>query len=186
METALQQLGSLSRVTFHEPPIEEVLLLEHLRTQKVDLIIDSVFPEEHAFIVEHLYDEEVVAVCRMDHPRINGSLSQQQFYSESHVLYQMTRKNISGLKFKADRVKKRNIKMEVSSLANVLLTVAKTDYISACSRTLAENWADILKIQVFKYPVELPRIPINMVYHRRFLNDPVHKQVREEIKSILS
>jgi len=185
-EAPLQQISSVNSVIFHEPPIEEMLLIDHLRTQKVDLIIDSIIPEDHAFIVEPLYDEEVAAVCRAEHPRINGALSQEQFYAETHVLYQMKRKNFNGLKFKADRVKKRNIKIEVSSLANVLLTVAKTDYIGACSRTFAEKWAETLNIQVLEYPIVLPKLPMHMVYHRRFLNDPVHTQVREAIKAKLS
>ncbi len=32
----------------------------------------------------------------------------------------------------------------------------------------------------------VPKMPVHMVYHRRFLNDPVHKQVRDAIKAKFS
>ncbi len=98
----------------------------------------------------------------------------------------MKRKNLNGLEFKTDSIKKRDIKMQVSSLANLLMALSETDYIGACSRHLAEKWAERLNIQVLDYPVTLPKMPVHMVYHRRFENDPFHKQVREAVKAKFS
>ncbi len=183
IEPSMHQIRDMNSVVVHEPPIEEALLLEHLRAQKIDLVIDTVIAEDRAFVVEHLYDEEIVAVCRQDHPRIQGSISQAQFYSERHVYCKIRRRNINGHKFKIDSNQLRDVRIEVSSLANVLFSVSDTDYIGACSRSMAEKWAESLNLQILDFPIPLDKIPVHMLYHRRYLNDPVQKQIREEIKA---
>ncbi len=51
MEPAFQMFSTIEGVIFHEAPIEESQLLEQLRMQKIDLLIDTVIAEDHAFIV---------------------------------------------------------------------------------------------------------------------------------------
>lgn len=191
LDSVMHLLASIEDLILHEPPMDEDLLLQQLRTQKVDLVIDSMIAEDHSFIVEPIYAEEVVAVCRQGHPRIDaesngGVLSEQDFYNEGHIYYQLKRKNLNVFEFKTDASQAREIRRSVSSLGSVLMTAASSDYIGSCSRALAELWAERLQLQIYDYPIKVNKIPMHLVYHRRFIHDLDHKALREQIKANLA
>jgi len=189
--SVMHLLAPIEDLVLHEAPMDEDLLLQQLRMQKIDLVIDSMIAEDHSFIVEPIYAEEVVAVCRQGHPRIDASsndgvLTAQDFYSEGHIYYQLKRKNLNVFEFKTDASQARDIRCSVSSLGSVLMTAASSDFIGSCSRGLAELWAERLQLQIYNYPIKVSKVPVHLVYHRRFINDPAHKAIRERVKANLS
>ncbi|MGL6313504.1 LysR family transcriptional regulator [Vibrio sp. WXL103] len=155
-----------------------------IRTQKVDMVIDYFPTRDPSLVSEVILDESIVVVCRKNHPRLQGdALTLEQFQSEKHI---SLKARWAGQKL-LDTVLPsagfdRNDMVEVPSSTSGLMLVSESDMIMSCPRTLAQKWRDILSLHLIQLPFEAEPITVHLVYHKRFVNDPVHKQVRDEIK----
>lgn len=186
IESVLHRVGDMDEVAFKLPPLEQEVLFSHLRAQKVDLVIDVVTVKENSFVVEQIAQERAMVICRQDHPRIQGSISQEQFYQEGHVTYRGRRDGRDYLDMlAAEPIEPRDARIEVSHQSAMAMMVAQTDYVGLLTESFARLWADRLNLQVLESPIKIEPLPIHMLYHRRSLNDPFHRSAREKVKQRL-
>ncbi len=186
-EIILHCMPTIQNVVFHESPPEKYLLFEQLRQQKVDLVIDTVLTKDAAFVIEDAYSEEAVIICRENHPRIEGTLSKQQYYEESHCLFSGTWENMTGFEQLAkEKILERKIDLVTSSLAGMALYVADRDCLGLVSKSFAKKWSKILKLQVLPCPISIHTIPYKFVYHKREISNPAHLALRQKIKELLA
>ncbi len=185
-EILLHSLPSVQNVVFQESPPEKYLLFEHLRQQKVDLVIDTVVTKDAAFVIEEAYSEEAVIICREGHPRIQGTLSKKQYYEESHCLFSGKWENVTGFEQLAkEEIQERKIDLVTSSLAGMALYVADRDCLGLVSQSFAKKWSKKLQLQVLPCPISVHPIPYRFVYHKREINNPAHLALRQKIKELL-
>jgi len=185
-ETLLNSLNPIENVVFHESPTEKYLLFEQIRQQKIDLAIDTIITKDAAFVIENAYDEPAMIICRQSHPRIQGALSREDFYRESHCIFSGKWNNTSGFEQLAkEPIKERNVEIVTSSLAGMAMYVAQRDCLGVVSRSFAMKWSKALKLQVLECPIKIDRIPYKFVYHKRDEYNPAHQRLREEIKQQL-
>ncbi|CAE6946070.1 Bacterial regulatory helix-turn-helix protein [Vibrio sp. B1FLJ16] len=185
-EIFLHSMPPIQNVVFHESPPEKYLLFEYLRQQKVDLAIDTVVTKDSAFVIEDAYSEEAVVICRENHPRIQGSISKQQFYEESHCLFSGKWENVTGFEQLAkEKIQERKIDIVTSSLAGMALYVADRDCLGVVSQSFAKKWSNMLKLQVLPCPISVHTIPYKFVYHKREMRNPAHLALRQKIKELL-
>ncbi len=183
-EAILHIVGDLDGVTFRLPPQEESQLFEHLRAQKIDLVIDIVTTKDRAFIIEELYAEPFKLVCRRDHPRIKGSITEEQYYQEGHIAFSGQRHGLKAFELLAKYpVATRLDKVEVSSISGLAMMAASTDYLALLSASFTDKWAEVLGLQVMEPPIEFHPLRYQLIYHKRFVNDPRHKAIREKVKN---
>ncbi|MDN2481685.1 LysR family transcriptional regulator [Vibrio agarivorans] len=181
-ESLLHLVSNIDGLKFHEAPLEEEAIFDDLTSQKVDLVIDMLSTKRHAFVVEELYSEPTVCLCRKDHPRIQEVLTYDDYYSESHIALKIKRSDLNMLNFLSNApVKPREVKVETSSVSSMLMLASTTDYIASSSRSLANHLADRLNLNVFTIPLELKPVTYRLIYHRRYLNDAAHKAMREKL-----
>ncbi len=185
-EVILHSMPPIPNVVFHESPPEKYLLFERLRQQKVDLVIDTVVTKDAAFVIEDAYSEEAVIICREDHPRIQGSLSKEQYYQESHCLFSGKWENVTGFEQLAkEKIQERKVELVTSSLAGMALYVADRDCLGLVSQSFAKKWSKTLKLQVLPCPISVHSIPYRFVYHKREVSNPAHLALRQKIKELL-
>ncbi|WP_375146579.1 LysR substrate-binding domain-containing protein, partial [Vibrio parahaemolyticus] len=154
---------------------------------KVDLVIDTVVTKDAAFVMEEAYEEKAVIICREQHPRIQGTLSKEQFYDETHCLFSGKWNNMSGFEQLAqETILERKVDLVTSSLAGMALYVAQRDCLGLVSQSFANKWSKALKLQVLPCPISICTIPYKFVYHKRELNNPAHIALRERIKTHLA
>lgn len=185
-ETLLHSMPDIENVVFHESPPEKYILFELIRQQKVDLAIDTVITKDAAFVIEDAYSEEAVIICRENHPRIQGTLSKQQFYEESHCLFSGKWENMTGFEQLAkEKIQERKVDLVTSSLAGMALYVADRDCLGVVSKSFAKKWSKALNLQVLPCPISIHSIPYKFVYHKREIDNPAHLALRQKIKELL-
>ncbi|HAV1512284.1 TPA: LysR family transcriptional regulator [Vibrio parahaemolyticus] len=186
-EILLHIMSPIKNAIFYESPPEKYILFELLRQQKVDLVIDTVVTKDAAFVMEEAYEEKAVIICREQHPRIQGTLSKEQFYDETHCLFSGKWNNMSGFEQLAqETILERKVDLVTSSLAGMALYVAQRDCLGLVSQSFANKWSKALKLQVLPCPISICTIPYKFVYHKRELNNPAHIALRERIKTHLA
>ncbi|TOP83726.1 LysR family transcriptional regulator [Vibrio parahaemolyticus] len=186
-EILLHIMSPIKNAIFYESPPEKYILFELLRQQKVDLVIDTVVTKDAAFVMEEAYEEKAVIICREQHPRIQGTLSREQFYDETHCLFSGKWNNMSGFEQLAqETILERKVDLVTSSLAGMALYVAQRDCLGLVSQSFANKWSKALKLQVLPCPISICTIPYKFVYHKRELNNPAHIALRERIKTHLA
>ncbi|ENH0541600.1 LysR family transcriptional regulator [Vibrio parahaemolyticus] len=186
-EILLHIMDPIKNTIFYESPPEKYILFELLRQQKADLVIDTVITKDAAFVMEEAYEEKAVVICREQHPRIQGSLSKEQFYDETHCLFSGKWNNMSGFEQLAqETILERKVELVTSSLAGMALYVAQRDCLGLVSQSFANKWSKALKLQVLPCPISIRTVPYKFVYHKRELNNLAHIALRERIKTHLT
>ncbi|ENH2293334.1 LysR family transcriptional regulator [Vibrio parahaemolyticus] len=186
-EILLHIMDPIKNTILYESPPEKYILFELLRQQKADLVIDTVITKDAAFVMEEAYEEKAVIICREQHPRIQGSLSKEQFYDETHCLFSGKWNNMSGFEQLAqETILERKVELVTSSLAGMALYVAQRDCLGLVSQSFANKWSKALKLQVLPCPISIRTVPYKFVYHKRELNNPAHIALRERIKTHLT
>jgi DNA-binding transcriptional LysR family regulator len=185
-ESLLHLVSGIDKLQFCEAPLDESELFDDLISQKVDLIIDVLSSKKHSLVVEEIYFEEAVCLCRIGHPRIQDVMSYEDYYNEQHIALKIRRSDLSTIDFLSDEpINPRSIKIETSSISSMLMLASNSDYIASSTRSLAELLAPKLGLNIHAIPLNLNPIKYRMIYHRRYLNDANHKQVREHLKATL-
>ncbi|AEX24224.1 LysR family transcriptional regulator [Vibrio natriegens] len=185
-EILLHSMPPIENVVFYESPPEKYILFELIRQQKVDLAIDTVITKDSAFVIEDAYSEEAVVICREDHPRIQGTLTKQQFYEERHCLFSGKWENMTGFEQLAkEKIQERKVDLVTSSLAGMALYVADRDCLGVVSKSFANKWSKALNLQVLPCPISIHSIPYKFVYHKREIDNPAHLALRQKIKELL-
>ncbi|PSW17649.1 LysR family transcriptional regulator [Photobacterium sanctipauli] len=175
-------IGDLDDTIFKVPPLDQELIFKDLRSQQVDLAIDTTTSKDSAFVMDLIHQETIKIICRKDHPRIVSQLTKEQFYQESHVVFKARREGRQFLDlFAKEALRPRREKQEVSTQANMALAVADSDHLGLVFGSFARKWENRLNLSVFDIPLECEQVPIHMVYHQRSINDPAHIKLRQKI-----
>ncbi len=181
-EVASDPLMGNCSIEFHLTPNDEELLLQQLNLQKADLAIDVGFPGSQSYSSEVLYEDELVLICANNHPRIHGTISPEQYFSEKHIVIQMRRTNRYLVDyFITENLQKRLISCECQSLLSMMALVAKSDCIGGVTRSLANEFSDNFDLQVLSIPFSQTAIVHRMIWHSRRDHHLAHKWLRNKI-----
>ncbi|TEW54637.1 LysR family transcriptional regulator [Psychromonas sp. RZ22] len=186
-ESILLKLIDLPDIQLIEAGNDEEETLNELRMRKIDLAIENTTQKDNGFCFESIYEEDILLVCCQSHPTIQGKITLDQYRESGHVAMKLLRHNMRAVEFlsKTPIMRDRNIKIQVSSPANMLLALQNTDYIAAIPEGLKEV-AIALNLQILTPPFEVNSIHYQMIYHKRFMKDPIHQQLRNSIKAKLN
>ena len=185
-EVLLSAVAGLD-VRLKETPLDENQVLDQLRAQQVDLVLDTIETRDPSYVVEPFFSDRMVLICRQHHPRISEQTTVEQLLQEKAVGLQLRRQSLTMFELLAKQpLIRRSPQAEVASMATQMMLVASTDFISAAPETLALKWAEKLGLQVMPMPVELSPIRYQMIYLRRYERDAQHQAVREQVRQLFS
>lgn len=185
-ESILLKLNAIDDIQLIEGHDSEQDTFHDLRMRKVDLVIDNFTEKDNSFCFELLCQERLKLVCRQDHPTISESITLEQYQKLGHVVLKLVRNNMRVIEYLSQTAQlSREIKIQVSSPANMLLAVQNTDYIAAIPESLS-HVASALGLKMVDLPFEMKAIDLHMVYHKRYLTDKRHKALRTVIKNNIS
>ncbi|WP_153915851.1 LysR family transcriptional regulator [Shewanella sp. TC10] len=160
---------------------------EVLLQQKFDLMID-ILPFEHPNVENlKLFDSEFVVICSEEHPRIQGCISEQQYMQESHAILERTRNHLYSLSHYTNlNLSKRKVSYHGRSLFSNLLVVSQSEYISVVPLSLALEFKEQLKLQLFRPPFEYKKVSNYLIWLKKLNQDPAHSWFRDELVTISS
>ena len=185
-ESILLKLTAVKDIQLIETRNNEEDTFNDLRMRKVDLAIDNVPHQDNSFCFELVHKENLMLVCRKDHPSVADSITLEQYFQLGHVAMKMVRNNMRVVEYFAKTsLQERDIKVQVSSPANIMLAVQNTDYIAAIPESIS-HIADSLGLKVIEPPFTIKPIDFHLIYHKRFIKDKSHQALRENIKAKLN
>jgi DNA-binding transcriptional LysR family regulator len=162
----------------HEVPAE-------LARGEIDLMLgfyDQVPAHHHE---QHLFDDEYVCVVRRNHPTVKAKLTLSQYLKLSHVLVSSRSDSPGSVdRALAAQGKTRTIGARVSHFMTVPVLVARTDFVAALDRRVAEVFAAPLGLKLFKPPLALPKGTVGQVWHEQQHSEPGHRWLRDLIAEV--
>lgn len=183
-EIFVYQLNHLNLEIINSPNDQEQIF-DDLRKQKVDLAIDFITASDGSIVVEEISSEKIYIAASKNHPRIQGTISEEQFYKESHVALISKRAGKDVFMLVADNPLPRNVVYHSPSVISQLMYVSTSDKLCIITERMYKIFSEMLQLQIMEPPMQLRDGSFSMIYHRRDLNNKTHKEKRETIKKLL-
>lgn len=149
----------------------------------LDLAIDffeQVPPGHHR---QCLMEDEVVAVTRHDHPMLRQARNSKQFFDQPHI-----RLATASSRFIEETLARRDIRpfyaLTVPNFIVAAATVSETDWLLMLPSNLAQRLRRMFDVAILELPIDVPDIPLDMVWHERLDHDPCQSWIRGEISRI--
>ncbi|MCA9593802.1 MAG: LysR family transcriptional regulator [Myxococcales bacterium] len=128
------------------------------------------------FVQKHVYDRRFVVVSSPKHPRRRFTLA--SYAAADHVL---AGPDASGRGFVDDYLEQhglsRRVAASVSSFASAAAIVARTTLVSTLPDDLVRT--STVKLVLAKPPLDLPALPMMLLWHPRHTTEARHRFVRE-------
>jgi DNA-binding transcriptional LysR family regulator len=163
-----------------------VNLEEHLRDGIVDLAIDWLPVELDPFVNRKLFEDRMIVLARKDHPTANTRVTVDDFRNEKFITTHR-RREVAQLPPVLREL--HNLQMpeavRVSELLEIPTVVASTDLLGPMLASMAPLLANRLGLQVIPIPLELPSLPIYMIWHETRRQDGAHRWLREIVATEL-
>lgn len=171
------------------PPryLEEDSRQQALRQHSIDLILSTTFINEPGFYHEKLLELELRATCSVNHPRIRGTLSFEQFFHEKHIGHDIRRDNewVVG-SLATDPLPSRMIAYESNSMFTALSLASRTDWICITSQWHLEQVQDMFDLQNLPVPWETDNCPIYINWHQPLERDAGLMWLVTQFRSLFS
>lgn len=158
-----------------------------LRDGRVDLdlgVIDFVEPELRR---QHLVRDRYVGLVRRGHALCKGRVSARRFAAQGHV--GVSRRGRFGGPIDEALAKRGLTRTVVATVPDFLAAahaVARSDLATAVPSRLAQEAARALALAAFPLPIAVPEIAVAMAWHPRVDNDPVHRWLRSQLRSLFA
>jgi len=183
----LMQTAPGIRVRIRRDPLG-VALTKKLDDGNVDLAIQYFkhrYPQLRARL---LLREEFVSMVRHDHPEIGNTLSLDQYLAMRHVVFgrlgrEGTRNSIVDRELKRLSLT-RHVALEVPGFQSMPIIVQNTDFICTLPQRMAQAYARHLDLKTLRPPLELPTLPLHMLWSRFRDRDPAHRWLRDSIAEL--
>ncbi len=155
-------------------------LEDSIRDGIVDIAIDWLPVELNPFINQKLFDDRLVLLARNDHPSVGAGVTVDDLRKEKLVAGHR-RRDIEHLPQAIREFYKLELPeaVRVSELLEIPTVVANTKLLGMFVASMGPLMEKRLGLRVLPIPVELPAVPIYMIWHESRRNDAAHRWLRE-------
>jgi DNA-binding transcriptional LysR family regulator len=151
------------------------------------LVLGRIVDPPDNLVVQHLMDEGLACVVRVDHPEIGESITRDQFERLKHVNVVPPGRMRAGLfQALAQQQLKREVAISVTNFFAVAEMVAVTDYCATLPKLICHRLAHDPRLKILPPPVDLGTFPVDMAWHVRYRHDPAHCWLRSLIAEVAS
>jgi DNA-binding transcriptional LysR family regulator len=150
--------------------------------REVDLALDFLPPVDPTLRHRRIADEELVTIARIDHPRIRGSITIEQFFAEAHVGVDLDaggRAKIAELA--GSSALQRRMLCTCAHYSSVPNVVMQTDAIATVPRAFLSLPLYAGRLQVLASPLPLFKLPVFVYWHESLEADPGHLWLRGQV-----
>ncbi|ABZ77551.1 transcriptional regulator, LysR family [Shewanella halifaxensis HAW-EB4] len=173
-------------IIFREPPDFDSEILELLTLEQADLVIDIGLPEDNRFERKLLIQEAAVCVASKEHPRIQESISWEQFFAERHVFVKLRRFNRTAVDILSEEVlPNRKVYSSKSSMLSLFSAVSTSDAIGVAPRNYSNDFEKVFNLQLLPLPFNTKPLDIELVWKKKHNRNPAHIWLREQITSLV-
>ncbi|CAM2152282.1 LysR family transcriptional regulator [Pararobbsia alpina] len=131
--------------------------------------------------------DDYVVAARKGHPRIKKALSLKQYLFERHVVVIPWRGEHSVVnKALANVGVTRDVAIQLPSLMAAPFIVAESDMLITLPRRVATRLSGVIPLSVYPVPFEIAPYVLRVAFHKRNLDSPTHKWMRERLQAALN
>ena len=162
-------------------------LEESLRDGVVDVALDWLPVQLDPFVNRKLFDDRLVLLARRGHPSVGVGLTMEELLKAEFVNIHH-RREIEHAPIVLRELLALGIRetVHVSELLEIPTLVASTDLVGIFPASMGPLMEQRLGLQVLPIPLELPSLPIYMIWHETRRHDPAHRWLREVVAEELS
>lgn len=162
-------------------------LVSELRYGQSLLALDYEPPEDVGLRSEVVFDEPLVLVTRRAHSRVSNGIDADGLLALTFVGLSFGPHEVSPLSERMAAIGlPRQLGISVPSLATVPALVECTDMVALLPRRFAQHYAQWHALDVHELALELPAMPIYMVWHESFEPDQAHAWLREQVRTVFA
>jgi LysR family transcriptional activator for leuABCD operon len=174
-------------ITFQILSDRAAVLQAELRYGETEIAIDHEPLDDDEMRSEVLYQDPFVLVSRRNHPKLPAgtTVDRALFQSLQHIGLSWTRSKDDGtiahrlLRIGLDR----DLRMKVPTVGAAVATIAQSDLVCSASRRVANYFARHWPVDLHRLEIDLPPVPIHMVWHSRYDGDPGHAWLRQAVRA---
>lgn len=149
----------------------------------VDLEIGSSTAGHADIAYDHAVDDHLVGMARRGNPLVGADVDLDGFTAAPHVIVSRRGRFRDGLdEALAALGRTRVVVASVASTAAALEIVRATDALITVPSSVAGRFAGDPAFRAFALPIELPRVPVVLAWHRRLSTDLAHVWLRSTVK----
>lgn len=150
-----------------------------LHAGRLDLALGFLSSTSSGFCQQRLFRERFVCAVRANHPRVENSLSLEQFAQEAHVVlatpgggHEMVEKalEVNG--------SQRKVRLRLPGCFGLSSMISGADYLAIVPEQLGRLIAGPGRIKLLPLPFVLPPFYIVQHWHERYTHDPANKWLR--------
>ncbi|MBL1097671.1 LysR family transcriptional regulator [Streptomyces coffeae] len=157
-----------------------------LRRGEVDLESSSTKPATPDGRYRFIGHDRLVAAMRPNHPLADQPLIAERYAEAEHItvsrrgrLHDPIDDALGALGLE------RRVITAAPTAATALHLAATTDLVVAVPEAVTRSTLEALDLLTLPLPVELPPIPLHLVWHQRYDNDPAHIWLRDQAQAAL-
>ncbi|GAD81199.1 LysR family transcriptional regulator [Vibrio ezurae] len=182
---AISMLPEMPNIQLYESPKAEQDVLQDIKLNKVDLVIDYNLPRDSGLNFEPAFTDELVLMCDKNHPTIQDEITMQQYLEAEHVTLKLYRQNSQIVDFLAGKSLSRKVAIEVGNMTNIIISTQGTNYVAAIAKSMA-SIAEQLGLKIIQPPFYMRKVNFEFTYHKKYQNNATHKALREQLKVLLN
>ena len=155
-------------------------LEDNLRDGLVDLAIDWLPVELDPFVNKRLFDDRLALIARGDHPSVSSRITIEDLRKAKFVTPHR-RRQVEHLPQAVRELYdlQLHVAVRVSELLEIPTVVASTDLLGFMPLSIGSLLEKRLGLRVLALPLELPAVPVYMIWHEARSKDAGHRWLRE-------
>jgi DNA-binding transcriptional LysR family regulator len=156
-----------------------------LESGEVDLAVGFIPARGAGFCGQRLFQDRFICALRSDHPRVDKTLTVDQFERESHVAVTTsgTGHGVVEETIETKRIR-REVGLRVTSFTGLGPILANTDLIAILPEQLGRFFAQAGRIKLLELPFDIPPYHIYQLWHERLRHDPANRWFRRLIAEL--
>jgi len=167
-------------------PLQVAGFCPALKLGELDVAVHYSIPNDDALSHEHIYDDNLVVVARRGHPRIKKRVTEEMFFTENHVALSSVDHHIGHLELFLQQQKiNRKIVAQTTQFSSMIPVIMNTDTICVMPERLATWFSKNHPLRRYTMPIRSPKLPIYMLWAKRFDSDLSHAWFRSELRRVM-
>ncbi len=159
---------------------------DELHKGRADLSVDAFVADDDRLQRSVLLEENLAVIARRGHPHIKGQCDKQQFLDAEHVVLPDRNRQLPLDQILNAPGWQRRTGARVTQFASMLAVCGGSDLIATVPERLARQYADTMQLQVLPFPVDLPPVPIYMIWSPAQQRDPAHRWLRQQLEQTIA
>ncbi|CAK1764072.1 LysR family transcriptional regulator [Vibrio crassostreae] len=181
----LHKMPMLNGVQLVESPVSVECIVEDIRLNRVDLVVDSGLPKQVILASEFATTDRLLLMSDPEVSNFGEQISMDEFLAARHVTLKLLRQDTQIVDFLSEKSFTRDVAIEVRNPTNLILAVKGTDYIAAVSVSMV-HLAKTIGLQIHEPPFSMRPVEFELFYHKKYQTNGHHREMREKIKHLLN